>query len=229
LVIRAERPAEVIVGIRRDSPTGSLDASFRLEPLSVADDAEAAVQSAPIARPAAMFATPTSDRPSAPFSLLAHISMRGDVVVKEEEWAGGPDAPSPIEGLEFKGEPGEGLALEMQVLVSSRPPRWSSWVSTGDYAGTRGRYLHLIGVRLRLGGPRADRSEIAADALFLGSLVVSKRGREIEFVSKSGVDPLVGLRLGVVAADTPMTARASYGSGRERESRVRVFRASMSA
>jgi hypothetical protein len=155
--------------------------------------------------------------------------MRGDVVVKQEEWAGGPDAPSPIEGLEFMGEPGEGLSLEMQVLVSSRPPRWSNWVSAGEYAGTRGRYLQLIGVRLRLGGPKGDRSELAADALFLGSLVSSKRGREIEFLSKSGVDPLVGLRLGIVSVETLGNGRAVIGSGREREGRVRVFRASMNA
>jgi hypothetical protein len=218
-----------MVGIRRESPAGSLDASFRLEPLSVADEGEEVLERASLVRSGAVSAKPALRTPSAPLSLLAHISMRGDVVVNEDEWAGGPEAPSPIEGLELRGDPGDGLSLEMQVLVSSRPPRWSNWVAAGEYAGTRGRYLQLIGVRLRLGGPKADRSEITADALFLGSLISSKRGRELEFLSKSGVDPLVGLRLAVAAAQANISARPAFGSGREREGRVRVFRASMNA
>jgi hypothetical protein len=228
-VIRAERATEVVVGIRRAAPGASLDASFRLEPLSVAEESDSAIADAPVARPAAVVAPAEMSKPTAPLSLLAHISMRGDVVVDEDEWAGGPDAPSPIEGLELRGSPAPGVAAEMQVLVSSRPPRWSNWVPSGEYAGTRGRYLQLIGVRLRLRGPNADRSEIAADALFLGSLVVSKRGQDVEFLSKSGVDPLVGLRLGVVAKDMPSNGRAVFGSGRERETRVRVFRATANA
>jgi hypothetical protein len=227
LVIRADRSTEIMVGIKRDTPGGTLDASFRLEPLSVGDEADIPASSP--ARTVARGEEPAPPRSSAPFTMLAHISMRGDVVVSEDEWAGGPDAPSPIEGLELRGEPAEGLSLEMQVLVSSRPPRWSNWVSAGEYAGTRGRYLQLIGVRLRLGGQKSDRSEIAADALFLGSLVASKRGREVEFLSKSGVDPLVGLRLGVAASESLGNGRSSFGSGREREGRVRVFRTSVNA
>jgi hypothetical protein len=223
VVLRAERPVELTVGLRRGAPGGGLDASFRLEPLVPSEESVAARSDPRLALTLAKAGVVE------PLSLLAHVSMRGDVVVKESEWAAGPEAPAPIEGLEIRGAVGDGVSLEAQVLVSSRPPRWSSWAPAGEYAGTRGRYLQLVGVRLRLTGAKADRREIVADALFLGSLVMSKRGQEIEFVSKSGVDPLVGLKLGVVETVAPVVDRPAFIAGRERDSRVRVFRASANA
>jgi len=207
LVVRAESATEVVVGLRRGSADGSLDATFRLEPIILLE------------KPAAPEA--------APMSFVAHLANRGDVAFAQGAWAGGPDAPAALEGLQIVGEAGA-TALEMQVLVGSRPPRWSEWVSAGQYAGTRGHGLPLIGVRLRL-RPEAVGVEIAAEALFLGALVAAQRGRQVEFVSVSGVDPLVGVKIGLqsmqdVAASRAVTA--SDAQARDREPRVRVFRAS---
>ena len=214
LVLRAERTSDVVIGLRRGSADGSLDASFRLEPIILADEA-------PDAKPASAPAP-------APLSFVAHLANRGDTSFAQNVWAGGPDAPAAVEGLQIAAE-GGATPLEMQVLVGSRPPRWSEWVGAGQYAGTRGHGLPLVGVRLRL-RPEVVGVEIAAEALFLGALVATQRGRQVEFVSPSGVDPLVGVKFAVqIVQETGVSRVASSGpdtQSQEREPRVRVFRAS---
>ena len=136
-------------------------------------------------------------------------------------------APAAVEGLEIVAGSGA-AALELQALVGSRPPRWSEWVGAGQFVGTRGHGLPLVGLRLRL-KPEAVGAEIAAEALFLGSLVASQRGRQLEFVSGSGVDPLVGVKISVQNVQemrAGRTAAAPDAQARDREPRVRVFRAS---
>ena len=130
------------------------------------------------------------------FAILGHVAHRGDVAVSSGEWIAGPDSPSAIEGLEVQGLQG-GIQIDTQVLFGSRPPKWSNWVSSGSFVGTRGRRMPLVGVRLKLVGRDADQHELFAEALFLGSPIINKRGREIEMVSAAGADSLVGLRLQV--------------------------------
>lgn len=209
LALRSERPSDVVIGLRRGSADGSLDASFRLEPIALAEQACAV---APAANPAVL-------------SFLAHLANVGDAPFAQDVWAGGPDAPAAVEGLQIVAE-GAAAALEMQVLIGGRPPRWSDWVGAGQFAGTRGRGLALIGLRLRL-KPEAIGVEIAAEALFLGALVTAQRGRQVEFVSASQVDPLVGVKFAVRAVRAPATVDAVSGpDAQAREPRVRVFRAS---
>ena len=216
LIVRAERASDVVIGLRRGAADSSLDASFRLEPIVLADAATPVTASEPLALAAT---TP------APLSFRAHLANIGDADFAQGVWVGGPDRPAALEGLQIVAE--AGAALEMQVLVGSRPPRWSEWVGAGQFAGTRGHNLSLVGVRLRL-KPEAAGVEIAAEALFLGALVAAQRGRQVEFVSPSGVDPLVGVKFAVQPA-LDMAERGVGGAetpARERESRVRVFRAS---
>jgi hypothetical protein len=214
LVVRAERASDVVVALRRGSPEGSLDATFRLEPIVLSEDAEPAPAPAPV------------EASSGAVSFVAHLPLRGDTVFAQGEWAGGPDAPAAVEGMQIVAE-GAGSALELQVLVASRPPRWSEWVSSGQFAGTRGHGLSLLGLRLRL-KPEAVGIEIAAEALFLGALVTSQRGRQVEFVSASGVDPLIGVKIGVESVQEATAGRMQGpdANARDREPRVRVFRAS---
>jgi hypothetical protein len=220
LALRAERASDIVVGLRRGSPDGSLDSSFRLEPIILSDDAPAEIGHAPVV---ASSPVPTS----AALSFVAHLANLGDTAFAQGVWAGGPDAPAAVEGLQISAD-GAVAPLEMQVLVGSRPPRWSEWVGAGQYAGTRGHGLPLVGVRLRL-KPEMAGVEIAAETLFLGALVASQRGRQVEFVSPSGVDPLVGVRIAMESVQETGASQAASGPdahAREREPRVRVFRAS---
>jgi hypothetical protein len=218
MVVRAERTSEVVVGLRRGAADGSLDASFRLEPIVLAEDS-----SAPQVEPEVVRAPVAA----APFSFLAHLANRGDTAFAQNIWAGGPDAPAAVEGMQIVAEDGP-AAIELQVLVGSRPPRWSEWVGAGQYAGTRGHGLPLVGLRLRV-KPEFAGLEIAAEALFLGALVASQRGRQVEFISGSGVDPLVGVKIGLQTVQEVGATRGTAAPDalvKDREPRVRVFRAS---
>ena len=234
VVVRAEQPGQLSVKVMRQSVGASMDAVFRLEPIfgvgrvssAVSEDGAAAeVASAPAAVDGSRL------------RLLAHVSRRGDVEVGAGEWVGGPNAPAAIEGLEIRGSLAPDLRIEIQALVGTNPLRWMDWVAPGVYAGSRGRALVLAGLRLRLVGEAASRHVISAEALFLGSPILCKRGREIELVGGAGGDPLVGLRLEVAPAAAAAAASSmleAVGNAasvnmalapQRSEPRVRVFRA----
>lgn len=234
LVVRAEQPGSLSVKLIRQSSGESIDASLRLEPIAAV---EASFAPAP-----ARAAEPAPSRREAEggiqLRLCGHVARRGDVEVSAAQWVAGPGAPAAIEGIEIRGAFPAGVRIETQALVATNPPRWLDWASAGAFAGTRGRAMPLAGLRLRLGGEAASRYVLRADALFLGSAIVTKRGREVELVGSGVADPLVGFRLDIepaspVFADSapPLSAGAANSAVTEQQaaSRVRVFRASSHA
>jgi hypothetical protein len=228
VVIRAERGGLLSVKIMRQSVRASLDASFRLEPVIGAE------RSASTFAPGGGQAAPAPFVPvegARKFSILAHVSRRGDIEVGAGEWVAGPQSPAAIEGIEIRASWASGPRIEIQPLVASNPPRWLDWTPAGVFAGSRGRFLSLAGLRIRLVGEEAARFILSADALFLGSAIVSRRGREIELVGAAGSDPLVGLRLDMAleaasVIGNGLTADAAFSPQRT-EPRVRVFRAAV--
>lgn len=225
LVVRAERVGKLLVRVMRQSAAESFDASFRLEPVFGAERSAAPVLAG---APETASASPQSGG-GQKFTLLAHVSRRGDVEVRAGEWVAGPNAPSAIEGLEIRGALGSGLRIEIQPLVSTTPLRWLDWAAPGGFAGSRGRALPLAGLRLRLAGDDASRFVLSADALFLGSAILSKRGREIELVGAASGDPLVGLRLDLAPEAFAVAGNIDHAGAaiapQRVEPRVRVFRA----
>ena len=82
------------------------------------------------------------------------------------------------------------------------------------------------GRQVAAGGRGSVTDGISAEALFLGQMVQTKTGRQVEFASSTGSDPLVGLKLGVNAVEKPLGAQTNEGPAQDRGSRVRVFRPS---
>ncbi|OYX70560.1 MAG: hypothetical protein B7Y95_15260 [Rhizobiales bacterium 32-66-11] len=153
-------------------------------------------------------------------TLEADLARRGDVRVGSGEWLGGPAAPLPIEGVAVAGVPSS-LGLEYQVRSGARKVQWSPWVPAGSFAGSRGRAMPLLGIRFRLGSSGA---ELRAEALFLGSPVVSRSGSEVELVGLSDLDPMVGLSLSLTDAEVKYAGDVSSVT-RDAPAKVRVFRA----
>lgn len=217
VVVRSSGEGRLVMTARPRSPGGPVEARLQLEPLVTLPGAVepdlAASRGKSVPQPSAGV--------DSGLALTGHLSRRGDVKVGPGQWLGGPRQPLPIEGLQISRLP-RGVDLEYQVLVGARPAQWSPWVRAGDYAGTRGRALPLFGVRLRLAGEASAR--IRAEALFLGAPVVSRTGRQVEFIGVSERDPLVGLSLAIDVAGVADRAEprrvAPEGAGR-----VRVFRA----
>jgi hypothetical protein len=219
IVLHAEAPGLIRIGLRPATPSGSLKAVIKLERLDLN------TPSPPLAA-APTTATPAIDEAegNAPprFALSAHIARRGDVEIAPGQWAGGPEAPGRIEGLLIKPHAFDTASLEIQVL-SLGAPAWSSWCGSGAFIGTRGRATPLVGLRARLVGSQAHRWLLVAEAMFLGSPLVERQGQEIELSANFGADPLVGLRLDVKSTRAA-AARTAPATG-AREPQVKIFRA----
>ncbi len=235
LFIRATDHGALRIGVRRQGANGSLDAAFKLESIgSQSVGSNQANGSRPVHAEDEVAASTVSVadvRVPSSALFLAHISRRGDIWVTPGQWAAGPDAPGRIEGLELRALESSGVHFELQVLGSGRDAGWSDWNGAGTYAGSRGQNRALAGLRLRLTGDQAHRFILDAEALFLGSAILKKRGREVELVSPLGRDPLVGFRF-EVSPERRLSVRAPVllpgrdrPPGREAQPRVRVFRA----
>ena len=229
VLVRAEDNGKIQIGVRRSGASGSLDAAFRLESVSVPpdDDRDRAAPRAITkgAPPHSPIGKSLSASGSNGALFLAHVSRRGDLLVGANEWAGGPDTPGRIEGLTILGLGRDGVQAEIQVLPGSRAATWSAWIGEGVFAGTRGRNQPLAGLRLRLTGGQAQRFILHAEALFLGSAIMTSRGRELEFLGVSGRDPLVGFRFEVCAERRATVRQAVSWVGQDEHPRVRIFRA----
>lgn len=217
LVVRAVAPASLRMAVRAAEPGGSLEARITLE--AVSRVAGASVPVSDLDGRAAVRTVPVSPA-SAAVHILGHLARRGDVRVGSGEWLGGPAAPLPIEGIAVAGVPSS-LGLEYQVRSGVRKVQWSPWVPAGRFAGSRGRAMPLLGIRFRLGSAGA---ELRAEALFLGSPIVSRSGSEVELVGLSDLDPMVGLSLSLVDAEVKYAGDVSSVT-RDAAAKVRVFRA----
>jgi hypothetical protein len=216
-VIRAEQSGSLVVKMVAQSDGDPLDGVLKIEPLTGFDPG-----GGPDVAPAPIAAN------SGALTFLAHVSRLGDVKAAAGAWIAGPDAPAPIEGLEVRGALPDGVSLDIQPLLATNPPRWLDWSGPGNFVGTRA--LPLAGLRMRLTGSSSENFEIAANALFLGSAVMSRRGREIEIVSTAGGDPLVGLRIELAVAPLAAVAmNATAPAARPPEQKLKVFRAMANA
>lgn len=237
LVVRAERAGTLQVTVQALAGVSAPEAELRLEPLQTGEpersDFTAArpreVEPFRGGEPAGRGLRGSAIR-RPQLEVLGHVSRRGDVLVGAGEWIAGPDAPAPIEGIALRALEPLGATIEYQALIGGPGAAWTRWTAEA-FAGTRGKFGTLTGLRLRLTGPGASAFQFEAEALFLGSATVHRRGREVELSSYSGADPLVGLKVAVISEETqvsPATARAAEVPDPESEQRlgrVRVFRA----
>jgi hypothetical protein len=143
------------------------------------------------------------------FGFACHVARKGDIGAAGGEWIGGPKSPSVIEGLALHWEKTHGVELEYQVLVAGAQGKWSAWVLNGSFAGTRGRGLPIVGLRVRLAGDSAKSYLLRGEAIFLGLPVVVESGESLELSSYASADPLVGLKLDLHRVDETNLAAAA--------------------
>ncbi len=98
--------------------------------------------------------------------VVAHVQTRGDVGVVFGEWLGERGSGKWIEG--FAIAPTAGVALgdiEYQVVLGRG---WMSpWAEGGQYCGSRGMALPILGFRVRLKGVAAEQFELRYSASFI--------------------------------------------------------------
>jgi hypothetical protein len=148
-------PAQVLVTIYQ-APNVQ-DGAPSLQILRLGDGTAAPAQAAQPAGP--------MEAPAA-VDVVAHIATRGDVPGRLGEWVGEPGSKRWIEG--FAVAPAIGIAaadIEYQAVLGRG---WlSPWVEGGQFCGSRGMSLPVLGLKLRLRGAAAEAFDCSYSATFV--------------------------------------------------------------
>ncbi len=149
--------AEVLVTVYQ-SPDSTADApKLQVVRLSGGGAASAAQPAGASARQSAAPAT---------VEVVAHIYARGDVGGRLGDWMGEPGSNRWIEG--FGVAPADGVPLsdiEYQAVLGRG---WlSPWSEGGQFCGSRGMSLPILGLRVRLRGASAETHQVTLSATFV--------------------------------------------------------------
>jgi len=157
-----------------------------------------------------------------PVDMVAHIQTRGDVGAHFGQWLGEPGSGLWIEG--FAVAPIAGVALtdiEYQAVLGRG---WlSPWVEGGQYCGSRGMALPILGLRVRLRGEAAAAYQVKVSASFVDGAKSGpvSGGESCEAPSLAAIEAilieLVSLKPegpAVAAPDATASAKGRNGKGR---------------
>ncbi len=157
-------PAQVLVTVYQD-PEAQREAP-KLQVIRLTEDApKVPAQLAPAATPVPADVAPEFD-PGKTVEVAAHIYGRGDVGGVLGQWMGERGSKRWIEG--FGLAPSGDLTLgdiEYQAVLGRN---WlSPWSEGGQFCGSRGMSLPILGLRVRLRGAAADTYALAVSAAFV--------------------------------------------------------------
>jgi hypothetical protein len=210
IVLRAAAPGKLIVEVEPLPGSRSASSTVRVEPLDVGRLSPAL--------PANLERVDLAG-----LALIGHVAGRGDVRVAADEWLAGPAAPSRIEGLVIDW-PGRPQGVNIHYAVSTAKPQANSQkvLSLGEFAGTRGKALPLVGLGFELIGEGAAEFQLAVEAIFLGAPASRIVGRRISLAGPTGREPLVGLKISAEKVASAINIASVDPKGTA--GRVRVFR-----
>jgi hypothetical protein len=185
LVLVAEAESELTIRIVRDAESKSAEIELQLELLTPAKSSH---------RPE------KHGEAASGILVVGHLARRGDVIVENGEWLGGPEFPAPIEGIEIRWpEIPADLELEYSVIVGGNTLRKLRPCKVNEFAGTKGRAAPIVGLTMAFRGKMAQSYRLKADCVFLGEQMISQSGQKMDLAGPTGREPLVGLRLAIEA------------------------------
>ncbi len=209
-------PAQVLVTIYQ-APGQSADQAPRLQVLRLSPEQSPQSGSAIAARPGiAQFGVGNgavsahmakrSAEQSMP-EIIVHMQGTGDVAGRIGDWAGIRGSHNWIEGFALvPPAPLKPEDVEYQAVLGRG---WSSpWVDGGQFCGSRGMALPLLGLRLRLKGEAASKYDCTCHATFVDGTAIGPL-RAGEACEAESLSPLEAFQVSI----TPnATARASATS-----------------
>jgi hypothetical protein len=158
LVRVAAGRADLIVTIYRPDRPGSQPPKLQVQRLDGATDAT-------VSRPRPRLVEPPPAAQGATPEIVAHIQRRGDVPAQLGEWLGAAGSRLTIEGFAIKPADLRAEDIEYQGVLGRG---WlSPWVEGGEFCGSRGLGLPLLGLRVRLKGAAAERCVCEYSASFV--------------------------------------------------------------
>ncbi|MBE7210379.1 MAG: hypothetical protein INR65_05120 [Gluconacetobacter diazotrophicus] len=162
------RPTQVLVSIYQEA--NSTHEAPKLQVLRLSDAGGGAVAQPPQQQPprVAVEAAPGgAGGAGTPVKaeVAAHIQRRGDVLARLGDWMGVPGSQNWIEGFAIAPDalvtPAD---IEYQAVLGKG---WlSPWAEGGNYCGSRGMALPILGLRVRLKGEAAEDNRIRVTASF---------------------------------------------------------------
>ena len=175
----------------------------------VAQGARGAVSAAPVqgappsptmaARAAEPVAVPASAAgiSAAEAEVAAHVQGRGDVLTRLDEWMGERGSQRWIEGFAIAPrQPVTRDDIEYQAVLGRG---WlSPWSDGGHYCGSRGMALPILGLRVRLRGPAAERFDLRVSATFVDGTAIGPNDTGVACEAES-LAPLEAFYVEVVA------------------------------
>ncbi len=190
-------PAQVLVTVYQ-SADGAHEAP-KLQVIRLSDQPQAADATEAVAAPAEAPPAPAQR----PVEVAAHIYGRGDVGGHLGEWMGVPGSKQWIEG--FAVAPA-GLApsdLEYQAVLGRG---WlSPWAEGGQFCGSRGMSLPILGLRVRLRGAAAEAGSVQVAATFVDGTQVGPVA-EGEAVEAPSLSPLEAFHMTLTPRKTAAAA-----------------------
>lgn len=181
-----------------------------------------APSSAPVpAEIAPAAATSTVSRDEA--EIAAHIQRRGDVLARFGEWMGTPGSQQWIEGFALAPRGGIGVKdIEYQAVLGRG---WlSPWSEGGQFCGSRGMALPILGLRARLKGKFAESHSISVEASFTDGTEIGPTQEDVP-VEAASLAPLEAFRIivapkaGVAVPAAPAARATPAARGRKAEAK----------
>jgi hypothetical protein len=158
----AARRADLIVTIYRPDRPGSQPPKLQVQRLDRASDAM-------VNRPRPRLVEPPAAAQVTTPEVIAHIQRRGDVPAQLGEWIGVAGSQLTIEGFAIKPADLRPEDIEYQAVLGRG---WlSPWVEGGEFCGSRGLGLPILGLRVRLKGVTAERFICEYSANFVGGFM----------------------------------------------------------
>ena len=152
--------AQVLVTVYQ-AAEGGQDAP-KLQVIRLSDQAAPVAAAAPEPEPEPVAAEAPAEQP---LEVAAHIYGRGDVAGRLGEWMGEPGSKRWVEGF---GLAPAGLTpsdIEYQAVLGRG---WlSPWAEGGQFCGSRGMSLPILGLRVRLRGAAAEGGSLLVSATFV--------------------------------------------------------------
>ena len=127
--------------------------------------------------------------------IVAHVQTRGDVAAKLADWVGTPGSKHWIEGFALSPKQTVGPDdIEYQAVLGRG---WlSPWAEGGQFCGSRGMSLPILGLRVRLRGEAADSYDCAVAATFVDGTEIGPLDNG-EPCQAESLAPLEAFRIGL--------------------------------
>lgn len=161
---------------------------------------------APAAKPADAGAAPTpaetapaGTAPAGGAEVAAHVQRRGDKLGKLGEWMGEPGSQSWIEGFAIAPNKLVGPEdIEYQAVLGKG---WlSPWSEGGQYCGSRGMALPILGLRVRLKGRAVQSHTLRVSATFTDGSRIGPLS-DTETAEAESLAPLEAFRIEILPHD----------------------------